>query len=87
MSPAEPLGRWFFNSAECGFSIFCFQKQKTEMEIKKTRGIEISRLLEEFMRLFVVLIIFQNKHELKLTYSFQSVKGNKASQHVWTKVC
>lgn len=37
--------------------------------------------------LFVVSVFFHNKHEHKLTYNFQLVKGNKLCQHFWTKVC
>lgn len=37
--------------------------------------------------LFVVSVVFHNKHERKLTYKFQLVKGNKGRQNVWTKVC
>ncbi len=42
---------------------------------------------EVFAMFFVVLVVFHNKHERKLTYKFQLVKGNRASQDVWTKVC
>ncbi len=88
MSPA--WNRWavgFSILLNVGFPYFASKSKTTEREIEKTPGIEISRLFEEFVRLFVFLIIFQNKHELKITYSFQLVNGNKTSQHVWTKVC